>query len=295
MTRSVRPYLVADQGTVSLRGWWLHRGDVREELPEMLPDWDCRTDLHLTADLLVDRDKLAGSTGLDQGTAVNVVVSWRSVDGRVGATVHRTALAAAATHLLDVVLPGPELAAEIDLWVRLVLADDVHQSAVGVARLAGSVLWEQPTRLTLAGDDARFPVSVVDFEAAGLDVDAGWVLQLPERFDAPVLGELLLLVNAADDALVSAVTGLSPDQHAVRTLFEQIAIQLLEVAAAHADELAAEEWEQGSFGASLLALAEREPGGVADLAALRNLNPTRYRARLAGAARRNAGGGGVGA
>ncbi len=289
MTRSARPYLVADQETVCFRGWWFRRGDAREVLPEALPDWDCRTDLHLTADLLVDREKLARSTGLDRGTALNVVVSWRSVDGRVGATVYRHNLAAAETHVLDAVLPGPELGSEIDLWVRLVLAQDVPHASVGVARLAGSVLWEHPTRLTLVGDATRFPVSVIDFEAAGLDVDAGWVLQLPERLDAPVLGEVLLLVNSGDAALVVAVTGPSPDQHAVRALFEQIAIQLLEFAAARADELTAEEWEPGSFGASLLALAGREPGGLTSLAALRDLNPTRYRARLAGAARRNAG------
>ena len=291
MTRSARPYMVAGPESVAFTGWWLHRGAGPERLPEVLPDWDYNTDLRLTAELVVDREKLSASTGLAAGTVMKLVVSWRSLDGRVGTTVYAAGLGVGATQVLDVVLPGPELGPEVDVWVRLVLADDLQDAAVGVARLAGSVLWEQPTRLTLVGDAARFPVSVVDFEAAGLDADAGWVLQTPEHLDAPVLGEVLLLVNAADADLVSAITGTSPDRSAVRAVFEQIARQLMEFATDHADELAAAEWEPGSFGASLSVLTRREPGGVADLAALRGSNLTKYRARIAGAARRNAGAG----
>ncbi len=287
MSRQARPYLVADPQAVSFPGWTLASGDTPGPLPETLPDWDYNTDLVVGSVLDLDRSRIEQDTGVAASAPLRVVVSWRSVDGRIGTTAHIADLGDASHLRLDVVLPGADLGPEIDLWVRLVLGKDIDGAGPGVAHLAGSILWEHSMHLVLAGDASRFPISVVDFAAYGLDPDAGWALQAPASLDAPVLGEFALLLNAGDTSLVTSLTGPTTQELAVQAMFEQVTVRLLEIAVERVDELDEASWEPGTFGAVLAALTDRVAGGVRALATLRVQHPTRYRTVLAGEARRN--------
>lgn len=287
MSQHARPYLVADPQAVAFSGWTLASGETPGPLPEILPDWDYNTNLLVGSVLDLDRHRIEHDTGVAATAALRVVVSWRSVDGRVGTTAHVEDLGDTAHLRLDAVLPGADLGPEIDLRVRLVLANDIAGAGPGVARLAGSILWEHSTPLVLVGDASRFPISVLDFAACGLDPDAGWVLQIPDQLDAPVLGEFALLLNARDTGLVASLTGTTAQEPALQTMFEQVTVQLFEIAVERVDDLDEASWEPGTFGAVLAALTDRVAGGARALATLRLQHPTKYRTVLAGEARRN--------
>lgn len=287
MSQAVKPYLIAAADSVTFDGWWLDAAGDWTPLPDTLSDWDYNTDIHLRGEVRVDRRMLLASTGLLEQSDIRLALSWRSVDGRIGGTAFVRGLDASDHDAIDVRLPGDALGPAIDLGLRIVLGDEVELAGPGVARLAGSVLWEHVSRITLVGQAARFPAVVVDFSTCGLDVDASWVLELPDDLDSPVLGGLLLLLNARDTELVSTINGSGRRSDAsTRMLQEQVAVQLLDHAVAHADALAAEDWDEGSLASTLVMLGGRVEGGLTRLAGLRESNPTAYRAALVGEARR---------
>ena len=140
----------------------------------------------------------------------------------------------------------------------------------------------------MVGAGGRFPVMIVDFDASGLYNAASWVLDLPDDLDSPVQGSLVLLINSNDTDLVAAASGKRRgSERLLEDLHEQVAVQLLDHAATHAEELEAGDWGATSLGSTLSILADRCEGGVAALANLRSTHPAAYRAKLVVEARRN--------
>lgn len=290
MSAPVRPYLVAGPGAVDFEGWRIESDDGWVPLPQSLPDWDYNTDLVLRSSLTVDVDELRAGTGISNGV-VRLAVSWRTTDGRVAHSAFTTEVGHTTSGPLRLTMPGTLLGPEIDIHTRLVLGEDLPDAEPGVARLAGSVLWENITRLRLAGEGSRFPVVVLDFEENRLDRDASWCLEIPEDLSTPVQGGLMLMINSRDADLVAAASGTSGAARQLLTeMYEQVGAQLLDHAVVHAEELLSEVWEQGSIGATLFALARRVDGGLEALLALRENRPAAYRAMLVGEARRNGAG-----
>lgn len=289
MTRSVKPYLVAEPSSVIFGGWRLSTDGEWSQLGEFLSDWDYNTDLRLRGELRVDRDAVLSSTGLGGEADLRLSASWRSIDGRVGATAFIRDLPLDEVTLIEVELPGEQLGPEVDLALRLVLGRDLEAGTPGVARLAGSVLWEDVVRLALVGTAARFPAVVLDFASCGLDPDASWVLELPDDLSTPVLGGLLLLLNSRDEELVAAVSGRTKaSDSTARQLREQVAVQLLDHAVAHAEELLRDQWDEESLASTLLTIGRRIDGGLSRLSELRESHQTAYRAALVGEVRRHA-------
>lgn len=288
MTATVLPYLVAAKGAAAHGGWELRDGETWRGLGDALNDWDYHTDLHIAAVVTVDADAFFASTGLDEDASLRWVVSWRSIDGKLGAT----ALLRDATRTgldepvrLEATLRGDELSPIIDLRTRLVLAEAHAAGSPGVATRPGSILWEDVHTVALAGDSARFPVDIVDFSAAGLDPDASWVLDVSDDLSAPVSGGVQLLLNERDHSLVGAVNN-DPNGVLALQLVEDVAVEFADHAVRHADDLRAEEWNKGSIGETLSLLTRRADGGIAGLVALREARRGAYRAALVGTARR---------
>lgn len=290
MTANVLPYLVAPRTAALHSGWKRYDGAHWVELGDALPDWDFNTDLAIAASVTLDDDAFLAGTGVERDCSLRLVVSWRSVDFKVGATALRldvtvAEMADAPVHL-NAALLGGEIGGVIAPYTRLELGADRHDETPGRATFAGSVLWQHEHVVAVEGNVARFPVAVVDFAAAGLDRDASWVLDVPGELDAPVLGSLLLMINERDGALVAAVDR-DPEGPLVAAVTEGVAVELLDLAVQRSDELVAEQWDDGTLGNTLAALGSRAEGGLAALAALREARPAAYRAALVGQARRS--------
>lgn len=286
MAKSVLPYFSADPAAITSSGWSLLTDDGWIPLPESMPDWDYNTDLRVAAHVSADDPLLRHSTGLGEATPLRWAVTMRSADLRLGQLVGAEPYSPGEVVGFDLILKGADLGQVLELRLTLTRSDSDPKVPDGLARLAGSVLWEDRTRVVLVGDLARFPVLVTDFAASGLDPDASWALEVPEDLDAPVLGSLLLLINERDSALVKEVTGgVSGDL--ASAMQEFVIVTLLDRAAASSEQLLSEEWEDDSIGHTLMLLSNRVEGGLAELAARRAGPQPAYQTLLVGEARRN--------
>lgn len=290
MSAAVRPYLTAPPETVGFGGWLMEVDGEWVPVPEELPDWDYNTSLKLSTEVSVDTEALRRATGVATG-GLALSVSWRSPDGRIAHSALQSDLGDGSPRTLRVELPGERLGPEVDLSTRIVLAEDLSPLGPGIARIAGSVLWEETTRVQLTGSGGRFPAMIVDFAENRLDPDASWTLEIPEDLTTPVQGGLMLLINSRDSALVAAVPGrTAPARALLADMYEQVGVHLLDHAVEHAESLLNEVWERGTLGATLTLLAARYDGGLEALVALRRSKPAAYRAALVGEARRNGAG-----
>lgn len=284
MSKAVLPYLVPSEDTVRMSSWELVAPEGKSPLPDVISDWDYSTDLVVESTLRADIERFLHEAGLPAATPLRLATSWRSIDGNVGFRGPRTALDSdPCTQRL--VLPGGEVGPEIVIRTRIVLGQAPDSPQPGRAHLTGSVLWGHDRRLTLVGPVARFPVEIIDFEAARIDKDASWMLELLD-FSAPVLGGLVLYINSRDKALVDEVSSgrIGP---LWETLSEGVAVRLLDAAVRNSDSLTGEEWDENSLGATLLRLANRAEGGLRALTQLRDSLSEKYHAALMGEARRN--------
>ena len=286
MAKTVLPYFSADPAAITSSGWSLLTDDGWIPLPESLPDWDYNTDLRVAAHISADDPLLRRSTGLGDTTPFRWAVTMQSADVRLGRLVGAEPYSAGQAVSFDLILRGADLGQVVELRTTLTRADSDPKTPDGLARLAGSILWEHRTRIVLVGDLARFPVLVTDFAASGLDPDASWALEVPDDLDAPVLGSLLLLINERDSALVKEVTGGASGDLAA-AMQEFVIATLLDRAAACSEQLLSEDWDEDSVGHTLLLLSNRVDGGLTELAARRVSTASSYQALLVGEARRN--------
>lgn len=289
----VAPHFVLAPTDATLGTWELFDGDGWVTLPEELAEWDPLTDLLVRRTVGLDLAAARTSTGLSDDRELRWSVWWRAGDSHL-CPISATTFAAEESAILQVTLPGAELGASVDLRTRLVLADEGLQSAPGVAWRAGSVLLDDSQRINLIGSMAQFPVAVIDFEAAGLDPDASFVLDIPESPSMPVLGALQLLVNSRDERLVRALAGSGRKDPASLELVSQMEEGVFAMLLDHATELdradllAGADWEEDTLGRALVMLTARaeRSRGLAGLVQLRDTEPAKYRAAVVGEARR---------
>lgn len=256
----VRPFVVPSAGTVTASRWQRLSDGVPEPLPDHLPDWDQNTRLSLRSTIEVDLAAVVAETGLPLSMLV-WAVGWQVREsGLVGRP--RLYPAGEASFDMELEIPPDETGNTLILTRRLVLGRSTGASDQPLlARLAGSVLWSDETILRLSGTGAAFPVEVVDFaKISYLSRHArnSWYLELPTSVDQPVLGGLLLMVNAADTVLADAVKALQPNevqQALIQLMQEQIVELMVRWALSRWEELP--EADDGSIGAVARILAER--------------------------------------
>jgi len=257
-----------------------------------MSDWDYNTDLHLRRIAHIDLAAARSAAALPNDAALVWLVSWRATDSKLAGSAPRLPAVDGPT-IINVILPGRELGAALDLFSRLVLATDTPDSASpGSARHAGSILTEHVQRLVLQGQLGQFPVSLVDFAACGLDAEASFVVEMVDDPSAPVLAGLQLLINRADEALVAAVSGYDTSPAAsglLAVLEEQVAVQVIDHVVRHAEEFLLQEWDDDTIGQVGLELVRRidRVSGLRALAELRETNSPAYLTLLVGEARRN--------
>lgn len=200
----VKPFFVPPAGLIRASDWSRLIGDEWEPVNDRVDEWDYRTRLRLRSTIDTDLVAIRSAARLTDAPLI-WSIGWRATDtGLVGDPVRVAAVPDVTTFDLEV--PPSRAGAAIALTRRLLLRDDRDDAAPGQARWAGSILWSDEVTVRLTGQGAAFPAEVVDFRALGHDPGTSWYLQLPATPDVPVMGAMILLINAADVALVSAVS-----------------------------------------------------------------------------------------
>lgn len=256
--RGVAPYYVPSRGSVSTSAWEWYADPTWEPLPAFIEEWDYRTVVKLRCDVTVDLQRVRSSTGLHDGSLLFWSLGWRAEDSKLVRTPEVIEVEEGAT-VLHLELPADGAGSTVCVTRRLVLGSNRMHAAVGEARWAGSILWEDETSLRLTGRGAAFPTEVVDFESLGRDSRTSWYLELPLSPDVAAMGSFLLLINARDSALVAAVSAGRRTSEINRLLsdhlFEGVVEEIVRWALQHWHEL--QHCEEDSAGGSARLLTKR--------------------------------------
>ncbi|MGV9416368.1 hypothetical protein ACWDO6_02350 [Streptomyces sp. NPDC003674] len=174
------------------------------------------------------------------------------------------------------------------------LAADCDVAQPFIASRVGEVLYEDWEQVELQGEGGRLPISVIDFEANGLDPHARWWLDVHSDPTSSYSGALRLYLNKDDADLVRAAERAADPSPVQKRLLEwlhvDVARQLIELVLQPdwMETYPEFEGDPDSLGAAIASLTSILFDGrsLEAVAALRSADPGRFAARLQGALRR---------
>lgn len=273
-TDPVAPFLRADPESLVADPWNLAGGG---ELDGRVEHWDPFVTLRLERRVAVDVDRLLSSLGGVAPDVLALACHWRSSRTRLkgpGMSAPLGVVAGETAIGLAMDVPGSVAGGNLELHTVLLLADEAPVRSPISAHRVGSVLWSDRFVVTLEGDAARFPMTVVDFAAlSGIADDAPWSLEwYPHDLDQPVLGAMRLLVNSRSPIAIEAVgDGLAPESAAVASAIRFDVTRALVQGVLGNEEFVkgSREFEPDTMGRMLCELLERywpgvEPAVLAD-------------------------------
>jgi hypothetical protein len=261
VTRAAFPYRRATSATVRADVWMLVEGDSPHEAPPYLDGWDYNTELHLRRELQVDTPALREEASLQDHVHVSVAVSAFSSSTWLRRKVFERVLDGSQDVTIDFSLAGEELGGNLRLHTVVLLDDPGNDETEFAAHLPGSILWNDKYEIRLQGDAPLFPISVVDFDAAGFPQGAGWHLDVGSDLEAPLHAAIRLYLNRADPVVVGAfarAAAPSPEDIPVlRAVYADVARVMVEHALNQDALRSGNEWNIDSLGFALERLLGR--------------------------------------
>ena len=263
MTRRVLPYRIPSEDVVRCEPWALVTEDGESAMPEALPDWDYRMDLHLHRTVRVDLDRARSQTNLPTDAALMLSAVWTATGSNLSGPAMHVRLTGGGTETvaLDVRLPGADLGGLLLLDTALVLAERRSDARPSSPRRAGSVLWSDRESLRLQGDAPQFPMAVIDFSRTSFPDGAAWHLQVSGGLESATMGSLLLLVNERNTVTATAFANAAKPHAVDRIVLSAVYADAARVMIEHAlgnDDFAEDaDFPDGSLGATLLSLFEQ--------------------------------------
>lgn len=263
MTRRVLPYRAPDQDVVIAEPWSLVTEDGEVPMPESLPDWDYRMDLHLRRTVRVDLDRTRSQSGLPNETVLLLAAVWNATGSNLGGPAQHVRLVGTGTTTvqLDIRLSAADLGGLLLLDTALVLAERRTEARPSSPRRAGSVLWSVRESLRLQGDAPQFPMAVIDFALTSFPAEAAWHLQITGGLESATMGSLLLLVNERNSVTAAAFENAGRprpiDRVVLSAVYADAARSMIEHALGIDDFTEDADFPEGSFGATLLSLFDQ--------------------------------------
>jgi hypothetical protein len=259
-TPPATPYLLPPEHAIGDGPWVDADGQT---LGDRLEHWDPFTEVDLFRSLELDLDTIRAGCRLNVDAAFALSTSWHSNRTRLsgaGPTVELGLLQGLVRAPLTLRIPGAAAGGRVALRTCLVLRDPGSGALIISPRREGAILWQDSTSIALEGGAARFPVTPIDFtESDRLPDRALWRLEWdPDALDAPVLGDLRLLVNSGNEVLRDALRSGSADgRSAVIRSFVMFDVARTLVQGALGNERFVEDpesFEEGSVGRMLFEL-----------------------------------------
>lgn len=263
MTRRVLPYRVPAEDVVTAEPWQLVLQDGELPLPEALPDWDYKMDLHLRRTVQLDLGRARMQSGLPADAALMLSAVWTATGSNLSGPAQSVVLGETATSTVefDFRLRGTDLGGLLLLDTALVLAERRSDARPSSPRRAGSVLWSDRKALRLQGDAPQFPMAVIDFARTSFPDDAAWHLQISGSLESATMGALLLLVNERNTVTSTAFQNAGKprpvDRIVLSAVYADAARVMVEHALAHEDFVEDADYPDGSLGATLVSLFDQ--------------------------------------
>ncbi|MEI5011486.1 hypothetical protein RB196_33250 [Streptomyces sp. PmtA] len=232
-------------------------------MPEALPDWDYRMDLHVRRVVRVDLDRARSQSSLPPGAALSLAAAWTATGSNLSGPGHHVRLSQGGVHEaeLSVRLRGSDLGGLLLLDTALVLSERRADARPSSPRRAGSVLWSDRESLRLQGDAPQFPMAVIDFSLTSFPDAAAWHLQISGGMESAAMGALLLLVNARNTVTAGAFERAAKPTPVDRVVLSAVHADAARVMVEHA--LANDDFDEdadfpdGSLGATMLSLIDQ--------------------------------------
>jgi hypothetical protein len=231
-----------------------------------MANWDVGTDLVAMRVVQADLGVLRETAKLPRGARIAAVPTWWSAGTglRGKGPASEVVLKEDVRHRFDLALkvPGTQLSQQVQFRTSVVLLDLPGRPSRShlAAWRPGSILWEDRIHLILEGSAARFPVTAASFRGA-VPAAACWRLEWsPRDLSYPAMASLRLYLNRDHAEFYTAVTTRAPDatQQMMRSAFRHaVASELVGIALDNAEELADEEFEDGTVGKVLQDLISR--------------------------------------
>ncbi|MGW1356648.1 hypothetical protein ACWCQP_04475 [Streptomyces chartreusis] len=243
--------------------WQLVLEDGELPLPEALPDWDYKMDLHMRRTVQLDLGRARMQSGLPANAALMLSAVWTATGSNLSGPAQSVLLGEAATSTVefDFRLRGTDLGGLLLLDTALVLAERRSDARPSSPRRAGSVLWSDREALRLQGDAPQFPMAVIDFARTSFPNDAAWHLQISGSLESATMGALLLLVNERNTVTSTAFQNAGKprpvDRIVLSAVYADAARVMVEHALAHEDFVEDADYPDGSLGATLVSLFDQ--------------------------------------
>ncbi len=263
MTRRVLPYRVPAEDVVTAEPWQLVLEDGELPLPEALPDWDYKMDLHMRRTVQLDLGRARMQSGLPANAALMLSAVWTATGSNLSGPAQSVLLGEAVTSTVefDFRLRGTDLGGLLLLDTALVLAERRSDARPSSPRRAGSVLWSDREALRLQGDAPQFPMAVIDFARTSFPDDAAWHLQISGSLESATMGALLLLVNERNAVTSAAFQNAGKprpvDRIVLSAVYADAARVMVEHALAHEEFVEDADYPDGSLGATLVSLFDQ--------------------------------------
>ncbi|MFJ9976464.1 hypothetical protein [Streptomyces cyaneofuscatus] len=236
-------------------------GDIA--VPDALPDWDYRMDLHLRRLVRVDLDRARKESGLTTDAPLLLSAVWTATgSGLSGPAQHlRLPHEGVVPVTIDCELRGTDLGGLLLLDTAVVLAERRPDARPSSPRRAGSILWSDRRALRLQGDAPQFPMAVIDFGLTSFPDDAAWHLQISGSLESATMGALLLLINERNTITATAFENAGKprqiDRLVLSAVYADAARLMVEHALIHEDFSEESDYPDDSLGATMLSLFDR--------------------------------------
>ncbi|MFE6945217.1 hypothetical protein [Streptomyces chartreusis] len=243
--------------------WQLVLEDGELPLPEALPDWDYKMDLHMRRTVQLDLGRARMQSGLPANAALMLSAVWTATGSNLSGPAQSVLLGEAVTSTVefDFRLRGTDLGGLLLLDTALVLAKRRSDARPSSPRRAGSVLWSDREALRLQGDAPQFPMAVIDFARTSFPDDAAWHLQISGSLESATMGALLLLVNERNAVTSAAFQNAGKprpvDRIVLSAVYADAARVMVEHALAHEEFVEDADYPDGSLGATLVSLFDQ--------------------------------------
>lgn len=209
----VTPYLRASQDTVRAETWEIELDGTYVALAETLPTWDQNTSIQLRCLCDLDVNRIEQETGVAHGDMM-WSIGWRVQETGLVSDPLIAPVRPDGNNEFHLTIPPERTGPTLEVTRSIALRHNRNPGTPIEARWAGSVLWEDTTRVRLGNTSADFPVELLEFASSHMRRfrHNSWYLDLPDSADRSALGAMLLLINTADATLTEAATAVKPSR-----------------------------------------------------------------------------------
>lgn len=207
MSVQVWPYR-RPQGRIEAGPWHLEDlgGDL---LPTAVSAWDYATDLSLARLVRIDLAGLREDTGLNADAPLRLCVRYWPSTSRLRYRAFSAVLpplGADTTSIVEISAIGADLGGVLTVETLVELAEDTRTVEPFVPNRAGSILWNDQTRVHLEGAAGLLPIAPVSFREADLPLGAAWYVSMDGAdWAQAAMGSLLVLLNTDNAAVKRAL------------------------------------------------------------------------------------------